>query len=70
MTLKVENLPPCDEEQLRSVFEPFGIITSVVKKGSSAIIKFDEEEDCLAAIQNINGYEYFGKILSAHKINN
>ncbi|KAL7662760.1 hypothetical protein ABC855_g4258 [[Candida] zeylanoides] len=69
-TIKVENVPECDEAQLRAIFESFGMIDVITLKTASAMVTYEEEDDSVAAIANMNGFEFFGKCLKVSKAGN
>ena len=71
--LFVQNLDEnVNEDVLHAAFVPFGPLQSVqiprdhknnTKRGF-AFVEFEDEEDCLAAMENMSGAELFGKTLS------
>jgi RNA recognition motif-containing protein len=55
---------------LRAIFESFGMIDVITLKTASAMVTYEEEDDSVAAIANMNGFEFFGKCLKVSKAGN
>lgn len=58
----------CSEEHLAQAFNAFGYLKSVQipKDKNYAFVEFEEEEDCRAAMDNMNGSEMNGKTLAVN----
>ena len=56
----------CSKEELAYAFNSFGYLKSVqIAKGSKyAFVEFEDEEDCAAAMDNMNGSEMNGSTLT------
>ena len=61
--------PSVSEEQLALEFNPFGYLKSVQIKDKEkhfAFVEFEEEEDAKAAMDNMNGAEINGRVLTVN----
>lgn len=59
------NLPKTATQDLvESIFLPFGNILGIEMSKNTAIVHYEEAEDCTSAILNTDGYECNGTFLS------
>lgn len=60
------------KEALTVVFKHYGTIMDIIAKSSlkrkgQAFIVFDSEKSCLDAVEEMNGFEMYGKIMKVAK---
>lgn len=57
------------EDYVYALFIPFGPIAEVKVQNGTAHVEFEDEDDALAAVDNMDGAQVYGKIIKVTKNN-